>query len=111
MPPPRQRVKQFAIGLIRAYQYTLSGLLGAHCRFAPTCSQFTIEAIEECGVRRGIWLGMLRILRCHPWQKGGFDPVSAHIRHQGHQEARRRRTNTSDTKADTNSPKAPGSGT
>lgn len=78
MPPPPHTVKRIAITLIRTYQCTLSGLLGAHCRFSPTCSQFTIEAIEECGVRRGIWLGVLRILRCHPWHKGGFDPVSAH---------------------------------
>lgn len=70
----------FAIGLIRAYQCTLSGLIGAKCRFVPTCSQFAIEAICECGVLRGSWLALLRILRCHPWHKGGFDPVSAHIR-------------------------------
>ena len=73
-----------AIGLIRLYQYTLSGLLGAHCRFVPTCSQFAIEAIQECGAWRGSWLAFLRILRCHPWQKGGFDPVSAHINPKKH---------------------------
>jgi putative membrane protein insertion efficiency factor len=72
-------MRKFCIGLIRMYQCTLSGMLGAHCRFSPTCSQFAIEAIEQCGLRRGIWLGLLRIMRCHPWHKGGFDPVSAHL--------------------------------
>ncbi|MGC8560198.1 MAG: membrane protein insertion efficiency factor YidD [Phycisphaerae bacterium] len=75
---------KLAIGLIRLYQYTLSGLLGAHCRFVPTCSQFAIEAIRECGARRGSWMAFLRILRCHPWQKGGFDPVSAHLKPERH---------------------------
>ncbi len=80
MPHRPSLTGKMAIGLIRLYQYTLSGLLGAHCRFVPTCSQFAIEAIRECGAWRGSWMALLRILRCHPWQKGGFDPVSAHIK-------------------------------
>lgn len=77
--PRKLTAARIAVGMIRIYQYTLSGLLGRHCRFIPTCSQFGIEAISQCGVRRGGWLAVRRICRCHPWHKGGFDPVSAHM--------------------------------
>ena len=60
---------------IRIYQKTLSPLLGANCRFQPTCSQYMVEAITEWGVMYGIWLGIKRILRCHPWGDFGPDPV------------------------------------
>lgn len=46
------------------------------CRFTPTCSQYTYEAVEKYGVFRGLWKGLLRILRCHPWSKGGADPLT-----------------------------------
>ncbi|MEA3638385.1 MAG: membrane protein insertion efficiency factor YidD [Lamprobacter sp.] len=62
-------------GLIRAYQWVLSPVLGNHCRFYPTCSQYAIEAVEHHGVLRGGWLGIRRLLRCHPWHPGGVDPV------------------------------------
>ncbi|MFP4495204.1 MAG: membrane protein insertion efficiency factor YidD [Halochromatium sp.] len=62
-------------GLLRGYQLFLSPLLGNHCRFYPTCSQYAIEAIEQHGVLRGTWLGCRRLLRCHPWHPGGVDPV------------------------------------
>lgn len=63
--------------LIRGYQLFLSPVLGNHCRFYPSCSQYAIDAIELHGVVRGIWLAMRRLLRCHPWHPGGFDPVPA----------------------------------
>lgn len=63
------------ITIIRIYQYTLSPFLGARCRFTPTCSQYAIEAIHKHGTIYGIWLGVRRILRCHPHHPGGYDPV------------------------------------
>jgi putative membrane protein insertion efficiency factor len=62
-------------GLIRGYQLFISPLLGPRCRFYPTCSHYAIEALETHGVLRGSWLALRRILRCHPWNPGGFDPV------------------------------------
>lgn len=61
--------------LLRAYRYVLSPWLGNQCRFAPTCSQYAIEAIERFGPWRGSWLAVRRLLRCHPWNAGGWDPV------------------------------------
>jgi putative membrane protein insertion efficiency factor len=61
--------------LIRVYQIALSPLLGPNCRYYPTCSQFAIEALEVHGSRKGAWLTIKRIARCHPWHEGGFDPV------------------------------------
>jgi len=68
-------VKTVALLLIRAYQTTLSPLLGTHCRFHPSCSSYTHEAIERHGVVRGTVLGLRRLLRCHPFHAGGIDPV------------------------------------
>jgi len=62
------------VGLCRTYQLLLSPLLGRHCRFEPTCSQYFIEAVRKYGALRGAWRGLLRILRCHPWHPGGYDP-------------------------------------
>lgn len=61
--------------LIRGYRWLLSPLLGRSCRFEPTCSRFAEIAIERFGARRGGWLALKRIGRCHPWRDGGFDPV------------------------------------
>ena len=63
------------LGMIRAYQRILSPLLGAKCRFHPTCSRYTYEAIEVHGAVKGSWLGIKRIGRCQPFHEGGLDPV------------------------------------
>ncbi len=68
-------MKAVALALIRLYQRTLSPLLGTHCRFHPTCSAYTAEAISKHGVFQGGYLGLRRLLRCHPLHAGGFDPV------------------------------------
>ncbi len=68
-------ISAWAIALIRVYQRYISPWLGLKCRFQPTCSAYTIQAIEKYGANKGIMLGCRRILRCHPWNKGGYDPV------------------------------------
>jgi uncharacterized protein len=70
------RLRKLFILPIRLYQWFLSPLLGPNkCNFHPTCSQYTIEAIEEWGIFKGFWLGIRRIIRCHPWGGHGLDPV------------------------------------
>jgi putative membrane protein insertion efficiency factor len=66
---------RIAIKLITVYQLTLSLLIGRQCRFYPSCSQYTQEAIEKHGLVRGLRLGGRRILKCHPWHEGGVDLV------------------------------------
>jgi len=68
-------MKYIGMGLIRIYQMTLSPLLPPACRFEPTCSHYTYEAIEKYGLFKGSWMGFLRILRCNPFNPGGYDPV------------------------------------
>lgn len=68
-------MRAILIALIRGYQLLLSPLLGNHCRFYPSCSQYAREAIERHGALRGGWLAIRRVLRCHPWHPGGVDPV------------------------------------
>ncbi len=63
------------VGLVRAYQIALSPYFGSQCRFTPTCSQYTREAIEKHGALKGTWLGIKRIGHCHPRNPGGYDPV------------------------------------
>jgi putative membrane protein insertion efficiency factor len=67
--------KQILILPVRGYQLFLSPLLGSNCRYQPTCSQYMIEAINEWGPFKGVWLGIKRIGRCHPWAGHGHDPV------------------------------------
>jgi putative membrane protein insertion efficiency factor len=62
------------IGIVRLYQYTLSPILGRHCRFQPSCSAYFIEAVRKYGAIRGALRGLWRICRCNPWNPGGFDP-------------------------------------
>ncbi len=68
-------MKQLAISLIKGYKLLISPLLPPSCRFTPTCSEYTLEAIERFGIFYGSWLGIKRILRCNPFSKGGYDPV------------------------------------
>lgn len=74
-PSPRRGL---LVGLlvfaVRMYQYTLSPLLGGNCRFTPTCSQYFILAVRKHGAFRGTAKGVWRILRCHPFSRGGYDP-------------------------------------
>ncbi len=68
-------VARLAVLMIRGYQVTVSPLLPAACRYQPTCSAYAIEAVERYGLVRGVWMGAWRILRCHPFARGGYDPV------------------------------------
>ena len=63
------------IALIRIYKYLISPYLGSRCRFEPSCSEYAAEAFKRHGVLRGLWLALRRVLHCHPWHPGGFDPV------------------------------------
>jgi len=68
-------MKRLVLLLIRGYQVFLSPVLPKSCRFYPSCSQYTFEAVERFGVMKGLWLGAKRILKCHPLHPGGYDPV------------------------------------
>ncbi|GAA0818204.1 membrane protein insertion efficiency factor YidD [Colwellia sp. D2M02] len=67
--------QKLIITIIRGYQRFISPLLGSNCRFQPTCSTYAIEAVNRFGVLKGCWLAAKRILRCHPLNAGGDDPV------------------------------------
>lgn len=74
----RRRISPLAwpvLLLVRLYQVTLRPLLGGHCRFTPSCSEYAIEALKTHGAFRGTWLMLRRIVRCHPLCSGGYDPV------------------------------------
>jgi len=76
-------MRKIVLGLIRIYQKTISldhGIFSrfSHmtgCRFHPTCSEYTYQAVDRFGIFKGIWMGSKRVLRCHPWNPGGFDPI------------------------------------
>ena len=68
-------MKRLMIACIRAYQFALSPFLGQRCRFVPSCSEYTADAIARHGSCKGIGLGVRRLCRCHPWSPGGYDPV------------------------------------
>lgn len=68
-------MKLLLIALVRFYQYAISPLFGRRCRYFPTCSEYTVDAIRKHGAIKGGWLGIKRIFRCHPWHPGGYDPV------------------------------------
>lgn len=69
--------RRAAHALIRAYQVSLSGLIGRQCRYLPSCSTYTDEAIRTHGLWAGGWMGAARICRCHPWGGSGYDPPPA----------------------------------
>ena len=68
-------MKSIIIFIIKLYQYAISPFLGSYCRFMPTCSAYAIEAIQNFGIVKGIWLGMKRVLRCRPGCSCGIDPL------------------------------------
>ena len=75
MTPPPSLLARVAATMIRSYQRLLSPAMGKNCRFQPTCSAYTLEAVTAHGFFRGLWLGTRRIGRCHPFHEGGYDPV------------------------------------
>lgn len=78
-PVPAGRSKagltRLLVLLVKFYQASLSPLLGCNCRYEPTCSEYMIEALARYGAWKGTWLGLRRLLRCHPFSAGGYDPV------------------------------------
>ena len=75
-------VARLLIMLVSGYRRGVSPLLPARCRFAPSCSAYTLQAVTEHGALRGSWLALRRLGRCHPFHPGGYDPVPPH--HAGH---------------------------
>ena len=74
-------LKKATISLIKFYQLCISAMLGRRCRFYPSCSHYTIEAIETYGVIKGLYLALKRILKCHPLHPGGVDMVPQNQKH------------------------------
>ena len=68
------------IKLIKCYKFLISPLLGQSCRYLPTCSDYSIEALKTYGFFKGLFLSIKRVLSCHPWGKGGFDPIKKEIK-------------------------------
>jgi putative membrane protein insertion efficiency factor len=68
-------MKQIFIALVKFYRKFISPLMGPHCRFTPTCSQYALQAFERYGAAKGLWLTVKRLVRCHPWGKSGYDPL------------------------------------
>jgi hypothetical protein len=68
-------VRRIPLFFLRGYKRFISPLLPPMCRFEPTCSVYTMQAVEKYGTLRGTWLGMRRLVRCHPFNPGGWDPV------------------------------------
>lgn len=71
----QKAIQWILIKIVRFYQLAISPYLGSSCRHSPTCSQYMIEAIREWGAVRGVWLGLKRLVKCHPWGTSGYDPV------------------------------------
>ena len=77
-------LKTLALWLLRGYQVMISPVLGQTCRFSPTCSNYSMQAIERFGVFKGAYLTAARLLRCHPFHPGGHDPVPEKCSHHPH---------------------------
>jgi uncharacterized protein len=73
----RHVAQRAALQLLRAYKRFISPMLRPACRYVPTCSEYALEAIERYGALRGGWMAFWRVLRCHPFAHGGYDPVAA----------------------------------
>jgi putative membrane protein insertion efficiency factor len=71
---PSRAAVWMLVACIKVYQFTLSPLLGPACRFEPTCSRYMVGALQKYGLVRGSIKGVARVLRCHPWHPGGYDP-------------------------------------
>ncbi len=67
--------RQVGAALIRGYQRFVSPAFPPRCRFSPSCSQYTLEAVERYGLVRGVWYGLRRLVKCHPFHPGGYDPL------------------------------------
>ena len=68
-------MRQVILFIIKLYQWTLSPFLGGACRFYPSCSKYTAGCVERFGAGKGLLMGAKRVLKCHPWHEGGYDPV------------------------------------
>ena len=68
-------MRALLIALVKGYRYVISPLLGRHCRFEPSCSEYALDALKTHGAIKGTGLSATRLCRCHPWHPGGFDPV------------------------------------
>ncbi|MBR7889020.1 membrane protein insertion efficiency factor YidD [Marinomonas sp. A79] len=89
-------MKKLFITLVRGYQLLVSPFLGNNCRFYPSCSQYMIQAIEAHGIIKGVYLGLKRLSKCHPWHEGGIDPVPpchCHTKGTDNQEANQKTQN------------------
>lgn len=75
MAKDQSTLQRCMIALVKFYQVAISSVIGPRCRFYPTCSNYAIEAINCHGTLKGCWLTLKRLLRCHPYQAGGYDPV------------------------------------
>ena len=73
--PPSHRGRTVVLLPIRGYQKLISPMLGAHCKYYPSCSEYAVQAIRRFGILRGLVLAGWRLLRCNPWSRGGYDPV------------------------------------
>jgi putative membrane protein insertion efficiency factor len=73
-----QLPKTVVLHMLRGYKWAISPMFPPACRYVPTCSEYAMEAIDRYGVFRGGWMGLVRLLRCHPFVRGGYDPVTAH---------------------------------
>ena len=74
-----EKLKKFIISLVRFYQRNISPLSPPSCRYSPSCSEYMVQAVKKYGALKGSLMGIARILRCHPFVKGGYDPVPEHF--------------------------------